>query len=411
MTKLKSIKTAAILLASTTLAPSAFAGGQAHSGYTPDLLPPSSNAGECYARVEVPAQYSAGSEQIMVEEGYSTVEVAQPTLAQRQENVMVKEASVRYRVTQPSYRSVTEQMLVRPAYDKLTVSAPQFSTVIETIQTSAPRLVWKRGNPGKLAAQGYTIHSTADGGRFGQGYSNTEQYLAGGGDKCGPTCEIWCLVEEPGEQVQFNRKVMTSPGQVRRQSVPAKYKTIHKQVVSNPGGVEEIPVPAEYRAVMVEDVVDPGGERVVNVPPKFAEVATKTLVTPSRYEWRRVLCAPGTGSIKSSADYAAPSSSYGTGGTHYSSGSTGGYTSGTHSSSTSYSSGHSPVHTSNHTSGQTHHYGTHTAPGGTVAGSRVVTGSGYYGGYEDKNATHHSSGSHSDYEYRQKAKRKRKTWH
>ncbi len=404
MTKLKSIKTIAILLAGTTLAPTAFAGGQGHPGYTPDLLPPSSNAGECYARVEVPAQYSTGSEQVLVEEGYSTVEVAQPTLAQRQESVMVKEPSVRYRVTQPSYRSVTEQMLVRPAYDKLTVSAPQFSTVTETVQTSAPRLVWKRGNPGKLAAQGYTIHSTADGGRFGQGYSNTQQYLAGGGDKCGPTCEIWCLVEEPGEQVEFNRKVMTSPGQVRRQSVPAKYKTIHKQVVSNPGGVEEIPVPAEYRTVMVEDVVDPGGERVVNVPPKFAEVATKTLVAPSRYEWRRVLCAPGTGSIKSSADYAAPSTGYSVGGTHhYSSSSASGHSSAIQSSSTSYPSGY--------TSGQTHHYGTHTSSSGTVPGSRVVTGSGYYGGYDDNKATHHSSGNVSDYEYRQKAKRKRKTWH
>lgn len=408
MTKLKSIKTAAILLAGTALAPIAFAGGQGYPGYTPDLLPPSSNAGECYARVEVPAQYSTSSEQIMVEEGYSTVEVAQPTLAQRQENVMVKEASVRYRVTQPSYRSVTEQMLVRPAYDKLTVSAPQFSTVTETVQTSAPRLVWKRGNPGKLAAQGYTIHSTADGGRNGQGYSNTAQYAAGGGDKCGPTCEIWCLVEEPGEQVQFNRKVMTSAGQVRRQSVPAKYQTINKQVVSNPGGVEEIPVPAEYRSVMVEDVVDPGGERVVNAPPKYADVATKTLVAPSRYEWRRVLCAPGTGSIKSSASYATPTPSYSAPTTTYSSGSShyshsssgaytsGGYTSGGHTSGTAYST-------------PSHSYGSHAAPAGTVAGSRTVTGSGYYGGYESQGA--YGAGYQHTQQHSQKAKRKRKAWH
>ena len=403
MMNFKSIKTAAILLASTTLAPAAFAGGQAHPAYTPDLLPPSSNAGECYARVEVPAQYSTSSEQVMVEEGYSTVDVAQPTLAQRQENVMVKEASVRYRVTQPSYRSVTEQMMVRPAYDKLTVAAPQFSTVTETVQTSAPRLVWKRGNPGKLAAQGYTIHSTADGGSYGQGYSNTTQYAASGGDKCGPTCEIWCLVEEPGEQVQFNRKVMTSPGQVRRQSVPAKYQTIHKQVVSNPGGVEQIPVPAEYRSVMIEDVVDPGGERVVNVPPKYADVATKVLVAPSRYEWRRVLCAPGTGSIKSSASYATPTTSYSAptihhsnGSSHYSHSSSGAHTSGGYTSGSSHSA---PTYSS----------GTHVAPAGTVAGSRTVTGSGYYNGYESQGA--HGAGYQHTQQHGQKAKRKRKSWH
>lgn len=377
MTSYKTFKSAAVLLASTALAPLAFAGGQAQPGYMPDLLPANPNTGECYARVEVPAQYSTGSEQVLVEEGYSKLEVSQPVLAQRQEDVLVKEASVRYQVRQPTYRSVTEQMMVRPAYDKLSVSAPQFSTVTETIQTSAPRLVWKRGNPGKLAAQGYTIHSTANGGSgYGQGaHGSTTEFR--GAAQCGATCEIWCLVEEPGESVAFNRKVMTSPGQVQRHSVPAKYQTIHKQVVSDPGGVQEIPVPAEYRAVTVEDVVSPGGERVVSVPPKYAEVATKQLIAPSRYEWRRVLCAPGTGSIKSS-------SSYGT----------------SHSTGPSYSSG-------SHSSGS-YSSSTYTAPTTTtvVPGSRVVTGSGYYNGYEAKGSDHYSGSNHTH-----KAKRKRKSWH
>jgi len=368
MTTFKSIKAVAFLMAGTALAPMAMAGGQGHVGYTPDLVPANPNAGECYARVEVPAQYSTSSEQVIVEEGYSKVDVHQPTLAVRQENVMIKEASVRYHVRQPTYRSIAEQMMVRPAYDKLSVSAPQFSTVTETIQTSAPRLVWKRGNPGKLAAQGYRIHSTANGGSYNQNYGGTSGFR--GATECGATCEIWCLVEEPGEQVQFNRKVMTSPGQVQRHSVPAKYQTIHKQVVSDPGGVEEIPIPAQYRSVTVEDIVDPGGEHVTHVPPKYADVATKHLVAPSRYEWRRVLCAPGTGSIKSS--------------TSYSSGST-------------YSNGHQSIVT------QGSSYGT------VVPGSRVVTGSGYYGGYSHKGSAH-SSGHHSSRSHH-KAKRKRKTWY
>jgi len=356
MMSYKSLKSAAVLMVGTAIAPLAFAGGQGQTGYMPDLLPSNPNTGECYARVEVPAQYSTGSESVLVEEGYSKMEVTQPVLAERQENVMIKEASVRYQVRQPSYRSVTEQMMVRPAYDKLSVSAPQFSTVTETIQTSAPRLVWKRGNPGKLAAQGYTIHSTANGGSY-----------------------------SPGEQVQFNRKVMTSHGQVQRQTVPAKYRTIHKQVVSDPGGVEEIPVPAQYRSVTVEDVVDPGGERHVNVPPKYADVATKHLISPSRYEWRRVLCAPGTGTIKSSTTYSAAQSAYSSGSTH---------TSG------------STYHSGAYTSGTAHH----GASAGTVSGSRVVTGTGYYGGYDDAGAVK-SSDHYSGTNHHYKAKRKRRKWH
>jgi len=353
-----------------------------HTGYAPDLLPSSPNAGECYARVEIPAQYSTSSEHIIVEQGYSHIEVTQPQLAPREENVLVKEASVKYRVRQPTYRSVTEQMMVRPAYDKLSVSRPSFSTVTETIQTSAPRLVWKRGNPGKLRAQGYTIHSTADAGRYGKGYTSTAQYGTSGGQHCGATCEIWCLVEEPGESVKFNRKVMTNPGQVTRHQVPAKYQTIHKQVVSDPGGVEEIPVPAEYRTVTVEDVIHPGGEREVHVPPKYGEVATKTLIAPARYEWRRVLCKPGTGTIRSGGSHASSSHSTGsyTSGSTYSSGSS--YTS----SGTAYTGGTVQMYQGGTTSHTTH-------PSRT---------------YGDMTSSH---GHHSHDRHHHKAKRKRKRWH
>ena len=297
-----SMKTISVFLLGASFAPLSFAGNNGHPGYAPDLLPPTSGPGECYARVEIPAQYSTSSEQVVVEEAVNRVEIYQAQLAEREEQVVVKEASVRYQVRQPTYRSTTEQMLVRPAYDKLSVRAPQFSTVTETVQTSAPRLVWKRGNPTTLQSQGYTIHSTADGGQYGQGYSSTAQYAASNGE-CGTVCEIWCLVEEPGQTTEFNRKVMTTPGQVVRTQVPAKYQTIHKQVISDPGGVQEITVPAEYRSVTVEDVVSPGGERVTTLPPKYAEVATQTLITPATYEWRRVICQPGTGTISSGVQH------------------------------------------------------------------------------------------------------------
>lgn len=394
----------AILLGSA-LAPFALAGGP---DYIPDLTPANPTPGECYARVEVPATYSQGSQQVMVEEGYSRLEVQQPQLASRQESVMTKEASVKYRVRQPSFRSITEQMLVRPAYDKLSVTPPQFSTVKERVHTSNPRLIWKRGNPGKLAAQGYKIHTTADAGYQGRGYSSTVQFTTSGGTNCGDNCEIWCLVEEPGEAVEYNRKVMTSPGQVLRTPVSAKYKTIHKQVVSDPGGVEEIPVPAEYKSVTVEDVVHPGGETTVNVPPKYADVATKTLQTPARYEWRRVICAPGTGSIKSSAEFGSTAHSSST--SSYSGSS---YTAPSYSASSATTSsnatGSYSVPSSSYGSSSSYSQPS-TSTYSTSPTGRVVTGSGYYGGYNDTNPTFSGSSSHSGSTapYSEQAKRRLK---
>ncbi len=331
----------------------AFAGGP--SAF-PSALPPVANPGECYAQVKIPAQYSRGTQSVVTAEGFAKLDVTEPQFERRTESVMTKEPSTRYVVRQPSYRSVSERILTRPGHDVLSVSAPQFSTVTETIQTSAPHLVWKRGNPGELQRQGYVIHSTADGrlrapagsgGYQGGSYASTES----GGDSCGPGCEIWCLVEEPGATVTTSRRALTAPPRVTRTPVPPQYKTIMKQVVADPGGVEEIPVPAEYASVTVEDLIRPAEAYEVNVPPVMGQVETKELISPERYEWRRVLCQPGTGTIRSGQSYGAPS--------HHSSG--------TYSGGTTYSQGN--------------HYSTGTTySNGTTSTSQTQsTGSGYYG--------------------------------
>lgn len=130
----------------------ALAGPSGHYGAAPDLLPQNAQAGECYARVQNSAQYAPQSEIIEIEQGYRDVEVTQAQLQSVQKSLKVKEESVRYIVRQPRYRSVTETVMTTPAYDRLTVSAPQFQTVTETLQVSGPRTMWKKGNPGRLAA-------------------------------------------------------------------------------------------------------------------------------------------------------------------------------------------------------------------------------------------------------------------
>jgi len=284
----------------------AFAGGPATF---PSALPPVANPGECYAQVKIPAQYSTGSETVMKAEGFTKLDVTEPQFQRRSETVMTKEPSTRYVVRQPSYRSVSERVLTRPGHDVLSVSAPQFSTVTETLQTSAPHLVWKRGNPGELQRQGYVIHSTADGRfRSGSGYQGGSYATTqSGGDTCGPGCEIWCLVEEPGTSVTTTRRVMSSPSRIIRTPVAPQYEAITKQVLADPGGVEQVHVPAEYAHVTVEDLVRPAEAYEVNVPAQYGQVQTQQLISPERYEWRRVLCRPGTGAAVSRKSYGAPS--------------------------------------------------------------------------------------------------------
>lgn len=330
-------KMTAVLLAGSMLSGAAFAGNPAGPSYTPDLLPPNPETGECYARVEIPAQYRTEGETVMLEEGYRILEASEAQLRSRQEQILVKEASVRYQVRQPTYRTVTDNVMVRPAYEKLQVTPPQFSTVRETVTVSNPRLVWKRGNPAKLKAQGYKIHSTADGGRGGQGYRSTVAYGRAQvqPELCGKACEVWCLVEAPGETVTYNRKVVSSPARVQRVPVPAKYTSITKQVVADPGGVQEIPVPAEYRSVTIQELTGGGDVRETERPPVYGDIAKKVMIQDGRYEWRRVVCKPGT--------HPADRRSTGVTGSGYSASgySSGGSSSSGYSSGYQYGSGHS----------------------------------------------------------------------
>ncbi|PHR93569.1 MAG: hypothetical protein COA69_02715 [Robiginitomaculum sp.] len=299
-----------MLLISASFAPYAVAGDL--SIYEPSLVPSNPTAGHCYARVRIPARYSYTPTTVEVAEEHSVIKVNQAHFEAGTKRVEIKEASVRYDVRQPTFKMVTEQIIVRPAYDKLSVIAPQFSSVVETIRTSVPRRVWKLGNPGLLVAQGYKVLSVAGGGRGGRGYRSTTQYGADNNNptRCGAGCEIWCLVEVPGESIRYNRRVMSSAGDVRRVPVPAKYSSITKQVVDNPGGVREIPVPAEYKSISVEHLIASGGRRSVDVPAQYGKVNKKTLIASERYEWRRVVCDPAKTRIQNYGGAVVASSGY-----------------------------------------------------------------------------------------------------
>ena len=80
MLSTKTLKRATGLLLGASFAPLAFAGGgYGAPAYTPDLLPSNPSAGMCYARVEIPAQFTTTQEDVLVEEGYTTIEVSQAT--------------------------------------------------------------------------------------------------------------------------------------------------------------------------------------------------------------------------------------------------------------------------------------------------------------------------------------------
>ena len=234
---------------------------------TAPLAPlPQARPGECFARMQIPAQYDTQPKKVTVAEGYERARVTQAQFATDVEEVVVKDAHTRYVIRQPRFAIKQQQVMLRPSFDRLEVVPARFSYTREKVQVSEPRLVWKRG-------VGLS------------GISRTDPR----------TGETWCLVEEPGRTITINKRVVTHPEQVRRVPVPAQTVSVARQVLVDEGGVEKVSVPAQTRQMTVQRLVAPGRVDTFNAPDEFDTVEQRILKAPERFEWVSVLCDTNAG--------------------------------------------------------------------------------------------------------------------
>ncbi len=261
----KTALNSACAIAALAIAPAAFADAGHHAGAhgTPFDALPQARAGECFARILIPAQYNTVTQSVVLEEGYDRIAVTDPTFAPRTEDILVKDPASRYVVREPVYKTVTEQVIVREGYETYTVEPAQYETVTETVQVRAPRLAWKPG--GQLpGAQATHVDPTSG--------------------------AVYCLVEIPGETKTITRRVLVQPETTRTVTVPPQYATVTKQVLVQPAEVEELPIQAEYKTMTVQSLATgPRADRI-SVPAKTGVVDTKVLVSEERYDWVSVLC-------------------------------------------------------------------------------------------------------------------------
>ena len=137
-----------------------------------DLFPPNVKPGECYARVLIPAQYSAKDETVVVKEKSSRVEIIPARYETATETVLIKEASTRLEIVPATSETVTETVVVQPESVRIEQIPATYRTETEQVLVSPARTEWKRGSASS----------------FG---NNVLQ------SKTADTGEIMCLVEVP----------------------------------------------------------------------------------------------------------------------------------------------------------------------------------------------------------------------
>lgn len=229
------------------------------------LFPPNPKAGECYARVLIPATYRTVSENVLTREASERIEVTPARYETGQETVLVKEASTNLEVIPAVYENVPERVLVKPASKTIVEIPAKYDTVTEQVLDKPAHTAWKKGSA-SLQSGNVLSQSTSD------------------------TGEIMCLVEVPATYKTVSKRVLVSPARTQVTDIPAEYKTVTKRIVKTPATTREITIPAQYDTVQVTKLVAPAAEKRIAIPATYDVVTRNEQASGEGMEWRQVMC-------------------------------------------------------------------------------------------------------------------------
>jgi hypothetical protein len=224
-------------------------------------LPAQAKAGQCFARVLVPATYRNESVPVVVRDAHESVQVRDPVFKSEVKKFQLSDAYKDYVVTPPTFRTEQQKIVVRPAHERLRASPAVIGTRPVTVVIREPRLVWRPGSKG----------------------SDVRRIAAATG-------EVFCLVEEPAKTVVMQREVQITPAQVTRETVPAVEETIVRRYLVTAPSVREVLVKAETKDIQIDTLVEPAREVRTKVEPRMSTMERQVEVMPERYEWVPVVC-------------------------------------------------------------------------------------------------------------------------
>ena len=277
------------------------------------LLPPNARAGECYAKVMVPALYKTVDEKVVVADGSQKIEI-----------------------TPAKYEWTEVRVPVQPESEKLVAVPTRFETIEEKMEIEAAHTEWRLGPGAKdRAASGQVVTAAlalglpkiANPGQcFNEYYrppqfkTETEKLLKKAASEKITTSDPefeWVeekvlvkeasvkLVEVPAKYDVITEKVLESPAYTTWKKgrglnekmdnatgeimclveVPAKYKSIEKKVLKTPVTLKKVEIPAEYKSIKVRKLVKPALEKRTAVQAEYQKVEKRKKVSDARLSW------------------------------------------------------------------------------------------------------------------------------
>lgn len=247
-----------------------------------NLLPPDAEPGMCYSRLYLPPELKTVTERVVVREAGERIETIPAVYETVTERVVVKEASEEVvRVEPAQFEWVEERIEVSAASFRLEEVPAVYETITERILISEARRVWKPSE-GRIYGTALTGAASESVLRDQNGNFITRVDTNTG--------QVMCLVEEPAEYKNVERRVLKSAASTRRIEIPAEYETVRRQVMTKAPEVITREIPAVYENRRVRKITTPAQERRITIPAEYGEVTKTEVVRESTAEWLPVLC-------------------------------------------------------------------------------------------------------------------------
>ena len=254
------------------------------------LIPPDAKAGECYAKVVVPAKYKSVDERVLVQEASEKITITPAKYEWIEEKVEIAPASKKLITIPATYKKVTETIEVKPATRSWHTSLKRRSAPVSKEILVAAKL------------KGVDLENATPGSCYKE-YFTPERYKT-------VTEEIVIQKETTKQKIipavyeTIEKTIEIKPASKKTMTIPATYefktekllvekeKTVWKKG-ANPatkldGATGEImclvKVPAVYKIIKKKVVKTPATTKVVEIPAVSKVIKVKKLLTATKVE-------------------------------------------------------------------------------------------------------------------------------
>jgi len=281
------------------------------------LVPPNAKAGECYAKVVIPAKYKTVEEKVLVQEASNKISVIPAKYEWTEEKVEITPEGKKLITIPAKYKKVTEILEVKPATKSWHVSLKNHAAPVSKEILVAAKLKGvdlDNTTPGTCYKEYYTpeTYKTVEEEVVIQKETTKTKVIPAQYEMVEKTIEIKPATKKtitiPATYDYTEEKVLvekektvwkkgTNPAQkldgatgeiMCLVKVPAKYKTIKKKVVKTPATTKVVEIPAVSKTIKVKKLVSAAKTETITIPAVKSTVKKKVLDTKPTFSWIRV---------------------------------------------------------------------------------------------------------------------------